>query len=61
MLLTGKEVKELRLKHNISQRQLSSSLQITNVYLSYIENDKVEATKTRIKIKEYFENIKLKQ
>ncbi len=57
MLLTGKEIKKKRLEHGMSQLLLAEKLKISNIWLSYIENDKVPATLLRIKIAVFFNNL----
>jgi len=57
MFLKGHEIKRLRVRAKLSQKDLAKKLNITNVHLSNIERDKVEALHSRIKIQEFFDEL----
>lgn len=48
ILSIGQKIKNYRTKHNITQTKMAHQLAITNVYLNYIEHDKVSAGETVI-------------
>lgn len=57
MLLSGNDIRNLRIKAGYNQQDLADKLKITNVYLSMLENDKVAGTFMRIKIQLFFEEM----
>lgn len=43
--MTGKEIKEFRTRHNLTQKFLAESIQVKRNYLSMIENGKKKISK----------------